>query len=61
MRIMVFGTGGAGGFFGAQLARAGEDVIFVARSEHLRAIRANGLRVETRGGEIVIFFAGPSH
>ena len=54
MRIMVFGTGGAGGFFGAQLARAGEDVIFVARSEHLRAIRANGLRVEMPGGEIVI-------
>ena len=53
MRIMVFGTGGAGGF-GAHLARAGEDVIFVARSEHLRAIRANGLRVEMPGGEIVI-------
>jgi 2-dehydropantoate 2-reductase len=51
---MVFGTGGAGGFFGAQLARAGEDVIFVARGEHLRAIRANGLRIETPGGEIVI-------
>jgi 2-dehydropantoate 2-reductase len=44
---MVFGTGGAGGFFGAQLARAGEDVIFVARGEHLRAIRTDGLRVET--------------
>ncbi len=55
MRIMVFGTGGAAGFFGAQLARAGEEVIFIARGEHLRAIRANGLRVETPAGEIVIF------
>ena len=54
MRIMVFGTGGVAGFFGAQLARAGEDVIFIARGEHLRAIRADGLRVETPGGEIVI-------
>ena len=54
MRIMVFGTGGAAGFFGAQLARAGEDVIFIARGEHLRAIRANGLQVETPGDEIVI-------
>ena len=44
MRIIVFGTGGAAGFFGAQLARAGEDVIFIARGKHLRAIRANGLR-----------------
>jgi UDP-glucose 6-dehydrogenase len=28
MRIAVFGTGGAGGYFGAQLALAGEDVVF---------------------------------
>lgn len=54
MRIAIFGTGGAGGYFGAQLARAGEDVIFIARGEHLRAIRAEGLRVETPMGEIVI-------
>ena len=43
MRIMVFGTGGAAWFFGAQLARAGEDVIFIARGEHLRAILADTL------------------
>ena len=54
MRIAVFGTGGAGAYFGAQLARAGEDVIFIARGEHLQAIRAQGLRVETPEGEIVI-------
>jgi 2-dehydropantoate 2-reductase len=54
MRIAVFGTGGAGGYFGAQLARAGEDVIFIARGEHLQAIRRQGLRVETPKGEIVI-------
>jgi len=52
MRIMVFGTGGAGGFFGAQLASAGEDVVFIARGEHLKAIRTSGLRVETPAGEI---------
>jgi 2-dehydropantoate 2-reductase len=54
MRIAIFGTGGAGGYFGAQLARAGEDVIFIARGEHLQAIRTEGLRVETSKGEIVI-------
>ena len=54
MRIAIFGTGGAGGYFGAQLARAGEDVTFVARGEHLQAIRAHGLTVETPHGEIVI-------
>ncbi|MBI5166378.1 MAG: 2-dehydropantoate 2-reductase, partial [candidate division NC10 bacterium] len=47
MRFAIFGTGGAGGYFGAQLARAGEDVVFIARGEHLQAIRTQGLRVET--------------
>ena len=54
MRIAVFGTGGAGGYFGAQLARAGEDVVFIARGEHLRAIHSEGLRVDTPTGEILI-------
>ena len=51
MRIAVFGTGGAGGYFGAQLALAGEDVVFIARGDHLRALRATGLRLETPSGE----------
>jgi 2-dehydropantoate 2-reductase len=54
MRIAIFGTGGAGGYFGAQLALAGEDVVFIARGDHLRAIKANGLRFETPSGETVI-------
>jgi 2-dehydropantoate 2-reductase len=54
MRIAIFGTGGAGGYFGAQLARAGEEVIFIARREHLQAIHRRGLRVDTPKGEIVI-------
>ena len=54
MRIAIFGTGGAGAYFGAHLARAGEEVIFIARGEHLKAIRAQGLRVETPTGDILI-------
>lgn len=54
MRIAIFGTGGAGGYFGAHLARAGEDVVFIARGEHLQAIREQGLRVETTSGEIIV-------
>lgn len=54
MRIAIFGTGGAGGYFGSQLALAGEDVIFIARGTHLKAIQTKGLRVETSRGEIVI-------
>ena len=55
MRIAVFGTGGVGGYFGGRLARAGEDVTFIARSEHLRAIKASGLRVDSTDGDFVIY------
>jgi 2-dehydropantoate 2-reductase len=54
MRAVVYGTGGAGGYFGAQLALSGEQVVFVARGEHLKALRANGLRLETPKGDTVI-------
>ena len=54
MRVVVYGTGGAGGYFGAQLALSGEQVIFVARGEHLKALRANGLRLETPKCDTVI-------
>ena len=47
MRIVVMGSGGTGGYFGAKLARAGEDVTFVARGAHLEMIRAQGLRVRS--------------
>ena len=47
MRIVIMGAGGTGGFFGAKLARAGEDVTFVARGEHLRAIQEGGLTVRS--------------
>src|SRR5262249_24482627 len=53
MRIVVFGTGGAGGYFGAQLMRAGVDVAFIARGDHLSAIRTHGLCIETTAGETV--------
>lgn len=55
MRIAVFGTGGVGGYFGGRLAKAGEDVTFIARGEHLRAIRTSGLKVDTPDGDFVIF------
>lgn len=47
MRIVVMGSGGTGGYFGAKLARAGDEVTFVARGAHLAALQANGLRVKS--------------
>ena len=47
MKIAVMGTGGVGGYFGGLLARAGNDVTFIARGDHLKAIQEGGLRVES--------------
>ena len=47
MRFLIMAAGAVGGYFGGLLARAGEDVLFVARGDTLRAIRERGLRVES--------------
>ncbi|HEY6244482.1 MAG TPA: 2-dehydropantoate 2-reductase [Pyrinomonadaceae bacterium] len=55
MRIAVFGTGGVGGYFGGRLAHAGEDVTFIGRGAHLRAIVASGLKVDSPTGNFTIY------
>jgi 2-dehydropantoate 2-reductase len=55
MKIAIFGTGGVGGYFGGRLAQAGEDVTFIARSEHLRAIQNHGLKVESLNGDFLVY------
>lgn len=54
MRVAVVGAGGVGGLFGGLLARAGHEVTFIARGQHLKAIRARGLRVELPDGAFTI-------
>ncbi len=47
LSIVVMGTGGVGGYFGARLARAGDAVTFVARGAHLEAIQRRGLTIRS--------------
>jgi 2-dehydropantoate 2-reductase len=54
MRIAVIGAGGVGGYFGAKLAAAGNDVQFLARGRHLAAMRDHGLRIESANGSFEI-------
>ena len=54
MRVAVIGAGGIGAIYGASLAKAGADVVFVARGPHLEAMRKNGLRIEGDRGAIHI-------
>jgi 2-dehydropantoate 2-reductase len=46
------GSGGIGGYIGAKLAQASEDVTFIARGSHLAAMQEQGLCVESPLGEI---------
>jgi 2-dehydropantoate 2-reductase len=52
MRIAVMATGALGGYFGARMAVAGNDVSFIARGTNLEAIKAHGLKVESVLGDI---------
>ena len=50
MKIAVVGAGAIGGYLGARLALAGEDVTFIARNRNLAAINANGFRLINEDG-----------
>ena len=52
MRIAVIGAGAVGGYFGARLAEAGNEVAFVARGRTLEALRTSGLRLESPKGDL---------
>lgn len=54
MRIVIFGTGGVGGYFGTRLAEAGHDVLFIARGEHLERINSDGLRLYSHLGDALL-------
>jgi 2-dehydropantoate 2-reductase len=51
MKIAIIGTGGVGGYFGGKLVKAGFDVTFLARGEHLKAIQQNGLTIKSIQGD----------
>ena len=54
MKFAIVGAGAIGGYLGARLALAGEEVTFIARNRNLAAINANGFRlIEEDGREQV--------
>jgi 2-dehydropantoate 2-reductase len=52
VKIAIFGSGGVGGYFGGKLAAAGEDVTFLARGAHLKALQDNGLHIASPLGDV---------
>ena len=49
MKLCVFGAGAIGGYLAVELALAGNEVCVIARGEHLRSIRNDGLRLRIGG------------
>jgi 2-dehydropantoate 2-reductase len=47
MKIAIIGSGGVGGYFGAKLAKAGNNVVFFARGAHLKAMQQYGLEIKS--------------
>jgi len=54
MNIVIYGTGGVGGYFGARLEQAGNKVTFIARGKHLKAIKQNGLQLKSIKGNYLV-------
>jgi 2-dehydropantoate 2-reductase len=50
MKVAIVGVGAIGGYVGHCLARAGEDVTFIARGKNLEALRSRGIRLQRADG-----------
>jgi 2-dehydropantoate 2-reductase len=61
MRYIMYGAGAIGGLLGAQLYRAGFDVVLIARGEHLKAIQNNGLCIKNPAGSATLPLAAVAH
>lgn len=55
MRVGIFGAGGIGGYLGGRLSQAGEEVVVIARGDHLNAIQKDGLRVDSIKGDFIAY------
>jgi 2-dehydropantoate 2-reductase len=54
MKILVMGSGAVGAYYGARLQQAGEQVVFCARGDHLRALKYTGLEFTSYQGNFSI-------
>ena len=50
-KIAIMGAGGIGAVYGARLAEAGHEVAWIARGDHLAALKTEGLRLKSPAGD----------
>jgi 2-dehydropantoate 2-reductase len=54
MKVAVVGAGAIGGYLGARLSAAGDEVTFIARGPNLERLRASGVKlIEEDGSEVI--------
>lgn len=51
MRVLIYGAGAVGGYFGGRLVQGGAEVTFLARGAQLAALKAHGIRLESVDGD----------
>jgi 2-dehydropantoate 2-reductase len=61
MRFIVYGAGAIGGAIGGRLSQAGHDVTLVARGDHLRALRGDGLTLVCPDGSATLRLPAVGH
>ena len=54
MKVVVVGAGAVGGYYGAVLAKSGEEVSLIAKGPHVKTMREKGLRVESVPGDFFL-------
>ena len=54
MKFLVVGAGALGGYFGARLLDAGQDVTFLVRAKRAEQLRQHGLRVHSPHGDLAL-------
>lgn len=59
MKILVVGAGALGGYFGARLLDAGQDVTFLVRAGRAAQLQQHGLRIKSPRGDLTL--ASPPH
>jgi 2-dehydropantoate 2-reductase len=51
MKVLIVGAGAIGSLVGAYIAKGGANVTLLDIGDHIRAIKQEGLRVQTIGGK----------
>ncbi len=53
-KLLIYGTGAVGGYYGGMLVKAGFDVTFLARGENYKVLKENGLTLICDGKKEII-------